>query len=365
MRIQLYRNGKQDTTGIDHTQTIYRMAKTVKTKEEETSRMQAAMDKLNKSYGIGSVISMGKKETGEYEVISTGSVGVDWVVLGIGGIALGKMYELMGWEGTGKSTLCGTLIANCQKAYPDKKVLCVDSEHATDMNYFRTLGVDIDALILNQPSYGEEGFNVAKDLIETGDVALCIIDSDSGLIPKIVMQADIGEQSKIGKKASLNSTSYPMLKVAANRNKCAVVVVSQYREKIGQLFGDPTTTQGGHCLKFTADVRAQVSKTLIKAPDGELKPGNETKVKTIKNKLFPPYREHKFDILFGKGIDTHKEIVNMAEELGIFQRAGSWYSYGESKVGQGFDAVVQFMADNEDLMDEVRKQVLDKIQEKQ
>jgi len=338
------------------------MAKVKKEGEEKLSKLEETMSRLNKAYGAGSVISMGKKESGIYNVISTGSLGMDYVVLGVGGIVLGKMYEFMGWEGTGKSTLCGTLIANCQKAYPDKKVLCIDSEHAVDMNYFRKLGVDTDALLLNQPSYGEEGFNIAEELINTGEIALCVLDSDSGLIPKIVMEAAVGEQSKIGKKASLNSTSYPKLKIAAHNNNCAIIVVSQYREKIGQMFGDPTTTQGGHCLKFTADVRAQVSKTLIKAPDGELKPGNETKFKTIKNKMFPPYREHKFDILFGEGIDKFKETVNMAEELGIFERSGSWYSYNDQKVAQGFDNLLQFMRDNEDLYIDIQGIVISKLQ---
>jgi recombination protein RecA len=337
------------------------MAKQVK--KEESSKLQETMLRLNRDYGQGSVMSLGQKDTGIYEVISTGSLGFDYIVLGVGGVVRGKVYELRGWEGSGKSTICGKLAANSQATYPDKKVGYVDGEHAVDMNYFRKLGVQPDNILFSQPSYGEEGFNIARQLIETDELALMIIDSDSSLIPKIVMEADAGEQSKIGKKASLNSTVYPQLKVAASKHNCAVVIVSQYREKIGMMFGDPKTTQGGHALKFTADVIIEMSKTLIKAPDGELKPGNETKVKTIKSKMHPPFREHKFDILFGQGIDTHKELVTMAEELEIFQRSGSWYSYGDSKIGQGFDAVIEFAKNNPEMMEEVKQKVLDKVKQ--
>lgn len=342
------------------------MAKAVKEVKGEGSKLDEVMAKLNKSYGVGSVMNLGSKETGEYEVISTGSIGADYVVLGHGGAILGKVIEIRGWEGTGKTTICGNLIANCQKTfYKSKgrkgKVGCVDSEHAVDMNYFKSLGVNPDELIFSQPSFGEEGFNVAKELIETGELDLLIIDSDSGLIPKSVMQGEIGETSKIGKKASLNSTSYPQLKVAANENKCTVVVISQYREKIGQMFGDPKTTQGGHALKFTADIILEMSKTLIKTAEGEVKPGNETKLKAIKNKTFPPFRECKFDILFGEGIDTFKEVVSMAEDLEVVTKSGAWYGYNGTNVAQGFDKLVIFLKDNEEVYKEIAEKVINKL----
>lgn len=333
------------------------MAKQTKEQEVEVgpkkSELEKTMDRLNKAYGIGSVMKLGSKDTGTYDVISTGSIGIDWVVLGVGGVVIGKMYELMGWEGTGKSTICANLMANCQKRGKGK-VLCIDSEHAADTNYYRALGVDVDNLIFNQPGFGEEGFTIAEEMIKTGEIDLCIIDSDSGLIPKKIMQGAVEETSKIGVKASLNSTMYPKLKVAANENHCAVVVVSQYREKIGQMYGDPTTTQGGHCLKFTADVRMQISKTLIKTADGHEKPGNETKAKTIKNKMFPPFREWKFDILFGEGVDTFKETLSMADELGVITRSGAYYAYDGNTVAQGWDKLVVFMKDNPELYEEVK-----------
>lgn len=339
------------------------MAKSTKVKEEEQevkkSELEKTMDRLNKLYGAGSIMKLGTKDTGNYDVISTGSIGIDWLVLGIGGVARGKMYELMGWEGTGKSTVCINLMANCQKQ--GGKVLCIDSEHAIDTNYCRSLGVDVDNLILNQCSYGEEGFTVAEEMIKSGEIALCIIDSDSGLIPKKVMQGAVEETSKIGVKASLNSTMYPKLKVAASQHHCAVVVVSQYREKIGQMYGDPTTTQGGHCLKFTADVRMQISKTLIKTADGQEKPGNETKANTIKNKMYPPYREWKFDILFGEGVDSFKEVLTIAEEIGVITRNGAFYYYGEAKLGQGWDNVIMFMKDNQEMYEEIREKTIIKM----
>lgn len=321
------------------------------------SKLQESMDRMNKQYGVGTVMTLAKDSPRrKYEVISSGSIGVDHIVLGTGGFAKGKLYELMGWEGAGKSTVCGHVIAECQKA--GKVAACIDGEGALDPTYFEALGVDLSKLILCQPNSGDEGFNVAIELIKTGEIDLLIIDSDSSLIPKSIMDAPVGE-STIGKKARLNSDSYPKLKNALVKYQVCVIVTSQYREKIGVMFGNPTTTQGGHALKFYSDCRIEISKSMAK--DGEVAYGNVTKMKATKNKMSPPYRVAKFDVVWGQGIDTTAELVELASEYEVINKAGSWYSYGETKLGQGINGVTAIFNDNPELCDEIRQQVIDKL----
>ena len=329
----------------------------VKEKTTEQSAFDKTLDALNKKYGNGTVLSLGEKVSGEYEVISTGSLTFDYSVLGIGGFAKGKIYEIMGWEGVGKSTICGHAAANCQ--LNGGKVLYIDGEHALDKSYFNALGVDVEAMYVAQPSCGEEGFQIAYDLIKTGETDLVIIDSDSSLIPKsVIVDGDIG-QAAIGKKAKLNSDAYPKLKNCLVMNKTCVLIVSQYREKIGVMFGNPTTTQGGHALKFTADCRIEVSRSLTKEGDEVL--GATTKVKTIKNKTYSPFKKGEFEIVFGKGIDKFAEVINLSVEYGIVNRAGSWYSYGDVKIGQGIDSVKSLLADNPELYTEIEEKVIQQI----
>lgn len=311
-------------------------------------QLKLTLEKLEKSYGKGTVMTLESKVMGTYDVIPTGSLVFDYKVLGIGGFAKGKLYELMGWEGVGKSTICGHAAANCQKQ--GGTVVYIDGEHAVDKLYFQALGVDTNTMIFSQPSSGEEGFNVALELIRSGSVDLVIIDSDSSLLPKKVSDNEIGE-SAIGQKARLNSNAYPVLKNALVENQVCVIVISQYREKIGVMFGNPTTTQGGHALKFTTDVRMEISKQVAKE-DGEIY-GNLTKIKTIKNKMFPPYRTGEFIIEYGVGIDRIQEIVDLGVELQIIKKSGSWYSYGDTKLGQGTAGVKKLLEDNEELYQEL------------
>lgn len=341
------------------------MAKTVKPEVEEAkkSKLEETMQRMNKLYGVGSVMTLGAVDTGTYEVISTGSIGVDYLVLGIGGCAKGRMYEIRGWEGVGKSTFCGHLAANCQKIqYNGRKgkVAYIDGEHAVNRKYFEQLGVSVDDMVFCQPNTGEEGFDIAENLIKTGEIDLLIIDSDSSLIPKSIIENPIGE-SKIGKKASLNSTAYPKLKNALSDYKVCVIVISQYREKIGQMFGDPRTTQGGHSLKYYTDVIIDMSKSLIKTADGTEVMGNDTKVKSLKNKMFPPHREIRYEVVFAKGINRIKEVVEMATDLDIVQKSGSWFSYGNSKIGQGYEAVEQMLKDNPEMLQEIQDKVTEKV----
>jgi recombination protein RecA len=326
-------------------------------KKQETtgkSKFQEALDALNKKYGEGTILSLGDKNHNDYDLISTGSIAFDHIALGVGGFVKGKLYELVGWEGSGKSTICGHAVANCQKN--SGKVLYIDGEHAVDPNYFEALGVDIGSMLIAQPSCGEEGFQIAMDMISTGEIDLVIIDSDSSLIPKKVLDGDVGDSS-IGRKAKLNSDVYPKLKGMLSKNNTCVIVVSQYREKIGMMFGDPRTTQGGHALKFYADVRVEVSKTLAK--EGTEAYGNLTKIKTIKNKMAPPFKGVDFEIVFGKGIDTFNEIMSLGSDLEILRKYGKTITYNETKYST--DEFRLLLEDNEEFFDKLRQDIVDAI----
>lgn len=329
------------------------MAKSVK-QESAVSKFQEALDKLNKTYGAGTVLTLDSKTNGDYDVISTGSIGFDHITLGTGGFVKGKLYELMGWEGSGKSTICGHAVAECQKK--GGVVLYIDGEHAVDKKYFEAIGVDTGKMLIAQPSCGEEGFQIAMDMINTGDIDLVIIDSDSSLIPKKVLDGDVGDSS-IGKKALLNSNAYPKLKSALSEHNVCVIVVSQYREKIGMMFGNPTTTQGGHALKFYSDVRIEVSKSLGK--DGDVNYGNITKVKAIKNKMSAPYRIHSFDIIYGQGIDKLGEIMELINEFELGRKYGQTMTFNEIKYN--LDEFKKMVIDNEEFYNEIKTNIINKI----
>jgi recombination protein RecA len=322
--------------------------------ESSKSKLQETLDKLNKAYGQGSIITLDTRLDGNYDVISSGSVGFDWLTLGVGGFVKGRLYELMGWEGSGKSTICGHAAANCQAK--GGKVLYIDGEHALDKKYFQALGVNTSEMLIAQPSCGEEGFNIAIDMIATGELDLVIIDSDSSLIPKAVLDGDVGEAS-IGKKARLNSNAYPKLKTVLSNNNTCVIVVSQYREKIGVMFGNPTTTQGGHALKFYSDVRIEVSKSLAK--EGDVVYANTTKVKSTKNKLGNPYKQSQFEIVYGKGIDRNKEIMEMGSEWEVFRKWGKTITFEETKYElEEFD---RLLSDNDEFRNKLIDSILNKI----
>ena len=325
-----------------------------KENQEEQSKFQAALDKLNKAYGVGSVLTLNSKNQNSYDLISTGSVGFDHITLGVGGFVKGKLYELMGWEGTGKSTICGHTVAECQAK--GGRVLYIDGEHAVDKIYFEALGVNTDEMLIAQPSCGEEGFQIAMDLINTGELDLVIIDSDSSLIPKKVLDGDVGDSS-IGRKAKLNSDVYPKLKGILSKNNTCVIVVSQYREKIGVMFGDPRTTQGGHALKFYSDVRVEVSKTLAK--EGTEAYGNLTKIKTIKNKMAPPFKGVEFEIVFGIGIDRMLEIMDMASEFEILRKYGKTITYKETKYD--LDEFTKILIDHPEFFDSLKEEIVNKL----
>lgn len=333
-----------------------------KAKKEEgapdgRSKLDIMMDELNKKYGAGSVLTSTSKVVEEYDIISSGSIGFDYKALGVGGWIKGKLYELMGWEGTGKSTICGTAVAECQKA--GGVAAYIDGEHAVDSNYFTQLGVDMSKMILSQPSHGEEGFNIAMALIETGEIDLLIIDSDSALIPKKVLDGEVGDSS-IGKKALLNSNAYPKLKAALSKHKVCVLVISQYREKIGVMFGNPTTTQGGHALKFYSDGRIEVSRTLAK--DGDQVYGATTKVKAIKNKMYPPYMLTDFEIIYGHGIDRIGELMNLLNDYTIIRKYGKTITMLDDGTKYALDEFAEKLTHPE-FFEEMKQKVIVKIKE--
>jgi recombination protein RecA len=323
---------------------------------EGKNKLEDAMERLNKTYGKGSVLALDSKTTGEYDIISTGSIGFDNITLGVGGFVKGKLYELMGWEGTGKSTICGHVAAECQKK--GGTVLYIDGEHAVDRIYFQKLGVDTTKMLIAQPSCGEEGFNIAMEMINTGDIDLVIIDSDSSLIPKKMLDGDVGD-STIGRKALLNSNAYPKLKGALSEHNVCVIVISQYREKIGIMFGNPTTTQGGHALKYYSDVRVEVSRTLAK--DGDVTYGNITKLKATKNKLSPPYRLSQFEIVYGEGIDKLKEMLELLNEFELGRKYGKTMTVDGVKYD--LEEFKQLIVDNPEFYDELKEKIITKINE--
>jgi len=332
------------------------MAKAKQESSESKSKFQEALDKLNKTYGVGTVLALDSKTSGDYDVISTGSLSFDYVTLGVGGFVKGRLYELMGWEGTGKSTICGHAAAECQKK--GGTVLYIDGEHAVDKNYFQALGVDTTKMLIAQPACGEEGFNIAMEMINTGEVDLIIIDSDSSLIPKKVLDGEVGDSS-IGKKALLNSNAYPKLKTALSANNVCVIVISQYREKIGVMFGNPTTTQGGHALKFYSDVRIEVSRSLVK--EGDVTYGNLTKVKAIKNKINPPYRKGEFEIVYGVGIDKVGEILNLMNDYEVGRKYGKTMTFNETKYD--LEDFKKMLLDNPEFNEEIKAAILNKIKQ--
>ena len=335
----------------------YIMAK--KQKETEggaTNKFQEALDRLNKTYGVGSILELDSKKIGNYDIIKTGSISFDHITLGVGGFVKGKMYELRGWEGTGKSTICGHAVAECQKQ--GGKVLYIDGEYAVDKKYFQKLGVDTTTMLIAQPSCGEEGFNIAMEMINTGEIDLVIIDSDSSLIPKKMLDGDIGD-STIGRKALLNSNAYPKLKGALSKNNVCVIVISQYREKIGIMFGNPTTTQGGHALKFYSDCIIELTKSGAK--DGDVQYGNITKVKAVKNKMFPPYIKSEFEIVYGVGIDKFKEIMTLGNQFDILRKYGKTITYNDIKYQA--DEFEELLYDNPEFLDSITNDIIAKIKE--
>ncbi len=320
--------------------------------EEKLKVLKLALDKIEKDYGKGSVMMLGDKQKDSIDTISTGSLGLD-VALGVGGFPRGRIIEIYGPESSGKTTIAIHTIAEAQK----KGGICaiIDAEHAFDASYARKLGVDIDNLIISQPDYGEQALEIADRLISSGAIDVVVIDSVAALVPKGELEGEMGD-SKMGLQARLMSQALRKLTATINRTGCCCIFINQLREKIGVMFGNPETTTGGNALKFYASVRLDIRR-ISQIKDGDVASGNRTRVKVVKNKVAPPFRQVEFDIIFGEGISKIGEIIDMGVELGILQKSGSWFSYGDSKIGQGRDAVKQFLTDNVEVAEDIEAQI--------
>jgi len=325
--------------------------------DDKLKVLKLAMDKIEKDYGKGSIMMLGEKQKTNIDVISTGSLGLD-IALGVGGLPAGRVVEIYGPESSGKTTIAIHTIAESQK----KGGICaiIDAEHAFDSSYARKLGVDVDNLIISQPDYGEQGLEIADRLISSGAVDVVVIDSVAALVPKGELEGEMGD-SKMGLQARLMSQALRKLTATISRTGCCCIFINQLREKIGVMFGNPETTTGGNALKFYASVRLDIRR-ISQIKDGEVASGNRVRVKVVKNKVAPPFRQAEFDIIFGEGISKVGEIIDMGVEMGILQKSGSWFAYGDSKIGQGRDAVKHFFSDNPELMAEVEAKIRQALQ---
>ena len=327
-------------------------------KESKLKALQLTLDKLDKTYGKGTVMKMGDKAIEEVETISSGSLGID-LALGVGGYPRGRIIEIYGPESSGKTTLTLHAIAEAQKA--GGIAAFIDAEHAFDRNYAEKLGVDIENLIISQPDNGEQALEIAENLIRSGAIDIVVIDSVAALTPKSEIEGEMGD-SKMGLHARLMSQALRKLTGTISKTNCTVFFINQLREKIGVMFGNPETTTGGNALKFYASVRLDIRRsTQIKDGDNVL--GNRTKVKVVKNKVAPPFKIAEFDIMYGEGVSKTGEILDLAVEFEIIKKAGSWFSYGETKLGQGRDAVKSLIKDNPELADELEEKIKAKIKE--
>ena len=322
-------------------------------KDSKLKALQLTLDRLDKTYGKGTVMKMGDVSESEVEFISTGSIGLDYA-LGVGGYPKGRVIEIYGPESSGKTTLTLHAIAECQKA--GGIAAFIDAEHAFDRFYAQNLGVNINDLIISQPDHGEQALEITDNLIRSGAVDIIVIDSVAALTPKSEIEGEMGD-SKMGLHARLMSQALRKLTSTISKTNCTVFFINQLREKIGIMFGNPETTTGGNALKFYASVRLDIRRsTQLKDSTGNAM-GNKTRVKVVKNKVAPPFRVCEFDIMYGEGISKMGEIIDIGSQSGIIDKSGSWFSYGDTKLGQGRDAVKNLLKDNPELCDELEKKI--------
>ena len=325
---------------------------TTEINKEKVKALQLTLDKLEKTYGKGTIMRLGETPTESVDVISTGSIGLD-AALGIGGFPRGRVIEIYGPESSGKTTLALHAIAESQKA--GGIAAFIDAEHAFDRFYAQKLGVDVENLLVSQPDNGEQALEITENLIRSGAIDIIVIDSVAALTPKSEIEGEMGE-SKVGLQARLMSQALRKLTSTISKTATCCIFINQLREKIGVMFGNPETTTGGNALKFYASVRLDIRRqTQLK--DGEEIVGNHVKVKVVKNKVAPPFRKAEFDIMFGEGISKPFEIIDLATEMNIIKKSGSWFSYGDTKLGQGRDAVKKLLVDNPELADELEGRI--------
>ena len=324
---------------------------------EKKKALEIALSQIETQFGKGSVMKLGEYKAMNVEVIPTGALGLD-IALGIGGVPRGRIIEIFGPESSGKTTLALHIIAEAQKM--NGEAAFIDAEHALDPVYAKHLGVDIDNLIVSQPDTGEQALEITESLVRSGALDVIVVDSVAALVPKAEIDGDMGD-SHMGLQARLMSQALRKLAGAINKSKTVIIFINQLREKIGVMFGNPETTTGGRALKFYASVRLDIRKIENIKQDGEII-GNRARVKVIKNKVAPPFREAEFDIVYGKGISKEGNILDMAVNLDIIEKSGSWFSYNGEKIGQGRENVKQYLADNPEIMEEVEKKVRDNFE---
>jgi len=321
-------------------------------KADKLKALQSTLDRIDKDYGKGTIMKMSSESVQDIPSISTGSIGIDFA-LGVGGFPRGRVIEIYGPESSGKTTLALHAIAQAQKA--DGIAAFIDAEHAFDSYYAQNLGIDVESLLVSQPDNGEQALEITDHLIRSGAIDIIVIDSVAALTPKAEIEGEMGD-SKMGLQARLMSQALRKLTSSISKTNTCVIFINQLREKIGVMFGNPETTTGGNALKFYASIRVDVRR-IGQIKDGDEVAGNKTRVKIVKNKVAPPFRKAEFDIMYGEGISIIGEIVDLGVELNIVNKSGSWYSYGETKLGQGRDAVKKLLKDNVELADELEAKI--------
>ena len=330
--------------------------KRVPVSSEKLKALQAAMDKIEKSYGRGAIMKLGDDSVEEVAVIPTGSIALN-AALGVGGYPRGRVIEIYGPESSGKTTLAIHAIAEAQKAGGIAAI--IDAEHAFDRFYAEKLGVDVENLWISQPDSGEQALEIADQLIRSSAVDIVVIDSVAALTPKAELEGDMGD-SKMGLQARLMSQALRKLTATISKTNTTCIFINQLRDKIGVMFGNPETTTGGNALKFYASVRLDIRR-VSQLKDGDEVIGNQTRVKVVKNKVAPPFRKAEFDIMFGEGISRAGEIIDLGVDKGIIKKSGSWFSYGDTKLGQGRDAAKKCMEDNPELADELEAAIMEAL----
>ncbi len=325
---------------------------------EKLKALQATLDKIEKDYGKGTVMKMGEQPKWEVSTIASGSISLD-NALGIGGYPRGRVVEIYGPESSGKTTLAIHAVAEAQKLGGIAAI--IDAEHAFDRSYAKKLGVDVDTLLISQPDNGEQALEIADHLIRSGAIDIIVIDSVAALTPKAEIEGEMGD-SKMGLQARLMSQAMRKLTANISKTNTCCIFINQLREKIGVMFGNPETTTGGNALKFYASVRVDVRR-ITQLKDGEEATGNRVRAKIVKNKMAPPFKKAEFDIVFGVGISKLGEVVDLGVEFEIIKKSGSWFSYGDTKIGQGREAVKQVLTDNPELMNEIEEKIRVKIKE--